>query len=126
MHDWIEFKEQIEVTTCRLDEFCAERKIRHIDFMHIDVQGAEGMVIEGTGEMLKHIGAIWIEVANVELYAGQTLRQDIQRRLETAGFKVLFEDMRGDEGDQFYLNTRHWRNRMYLLAKHIKRRLGGS
>lgn len=43
----------ISVDCWRLDDFCKARGIDHIDFIWMDVQGAERLVIEGASEILK-------------------------------------------------------------------------
>lgn len=52
-----------------------------IDFAHIDVQGAEMKVLNGGVRSFKKTKAIWIEVANIDLYEGQPLKPDICRKL---------------------------------------------
>ena len=42
---------KIEVSTRSLDSFCAEHDIDHIDFLWMDVQGAEKSVFAGASEM---------------------------------------------------------------------------
>ncbi len=116
MHGWIEFKDRIRVRTETLAAFCEARDIRRVDFIHMDVQGAEQLVLVGAGPTLRHITAIWLEVSDEAVYAGQALRGDIQRTLRAAGFVCSLEIMRGSEGDQFYVNLRRpavWR---YLAA----------
>lgn len=47
----------------RGDAYCREHKIDHIDFLKIDVEGAEHLVLEGFSDLLKHqkIGIIQFE-----------------------------------------------------------------
>lgn len=116
MYGWIEFKEAITVHTDTLDHFCHERGIGHIDFVHMDVQGAEHLVLAGATTMLPHITAIWLEVSDQELYAGQKLRTEIQQLMRRHGFRLGYELRREVDGDQFYLNTRSPRAWRYLAA----------
>lgn len=44
------------VRTMTLDRFCATRKIRHIDLLHVDVEGAEYLVFAG----MKTVRPTWI------------------------------------------------------------------
>lgn len=116
MHGWIEFKEAISVRTETLDNFCRSRGIEHIDLIHMDVQGAEHLVLDGAVGMLPHISAIWLEVSEQEFYAGQKLRGEIQAIMRAHGFHIGYEVRRIVEGDQLYLNTRHPRNWRYLAT----------
>lgn len=123
MHGWIEFKERIRVRTETLAAFCSARAIPHVDFIHMDVQGAEQLVLGGAGPMLRHVTALWLEVSDEAVYAGQALRTDLERTLRAAGFARSLEIMRGPEGDQFYVNLRAPRAWPYLAAVHLGRRL---
>ena len=117
MHGWIEFKESVTVRTDTLDHFCAQRRLDRIDFIQMDVQGAEQLVLAGAGSMLPNITAIWLEVAEQPLYAGQKLRTDIEAFMRRHGFALAFEVRREIEGDQFYVNARHTRTWPYLVAR---------
>jgi FkbM family methyltransferase len=120
MHGWIDFPKKIEVACDTLDSFCTNRGIPRIDFIHMDVQGAEALVLNGATLTLPRIGALWLEVANEELYSGQTLRPQIEALLKKHGFMLIFEDRRGIEGDQFYVNRRHARSWLLLLRHTFK------
>ena len=104
MFGWIEFKESVPVPCDTLDHFCAQRAIERIDFMQLDVQGAEALVLAGATAMLPRVQSIWMEVANREQYRGQKLRTEVESFLRRRGFVLTFEANRGDESDQFYVN----------------------
>ena len=53
-HPWIKFEKTITVSTCRLDDWCVENGVKRIDFIWMDVQGAEGDVIAGAAKTLRH------------------------------------------------------------------------
>jgi FkbM family methyltransferase len=117
MFGWLEFKEAITVQCTSLDEFCAERGLAHVDFIHLDVQGAEYLVLTGAARMLPAIGALWLEVANQELYRGQKLRADTEALLGAREFALAFGEDRGAEGDQFYVNLRSRDHRRWLARR---------
>jgi FkbM family methyltransferase len=123
MHGWIEFKEQITVPTGTLDDFCAQRGIDHVDFIQMDVQGAERLVLAGATAMLPHITAIWMEVSIREHYRGQALAGDITRVMREHGFKLAHTTYLGDatgEGDHLYLNLRHPRTWPYVATRRLR------
>jgi FkbM family methyltransferase len=79
-HSWCKF-DQAVVVVDKLDNFGYS-----IDFAHIDVQGAELLVLKGGEKTLRNAKAIWIEVSNIELYANQALRSQISSQLKQMGF----------------------------------------
>jgi hypothetical protein len=121
VYPWLRFEETLLVPTQTMDDFCAKRNMRRIDFVHMDVQGAEQLVLRGAAEMLPCIVAIWVEVAERELYASQPLRTQLEALFQKAGFRVTHQDLRGTEGDQFYINTRFWRCRWRLARLAVGR-----
>ena len=107
--NWLEFKEKINVETITLKKVIKERKISQIDFIHMDVQGAELAVLKGADNYLKHIKAIWLEVSNMELYEGQPLMCDIEKFMNSNGFTLIKTELEGEVGDQFYLNNEYFK-----------------
>ena len=126
MFGWIRFEETLRTQTDTLDSFCARRGIGNIDFIHLDVQGAESLVLRGAARMLPQVTAIWLEVSNRRLYAGQALRAEIESLMRAAGFVLTRQDMREIEGDQFYVNLRKlpaWRYVSGRLVRNAARRV---
>jgi 2-O-methyltransferase len=68
---WIKFEKTISVDTCRLDDWCAETGVKHVDFIWMDVQGAEQDVIKGASKILQETRFLYTEYSNNELYEGQ-------------------------------------------------------
>jgi FkbM family methyltransferase len=128
MHGWVKFNERIAVPTQTLDEFCRAQGIDHIDFIQMDVQGAERLVLNGATEMLPRITAIWLEVACCEHYRGQPLAADMERFMRQHGFRLAhasYRDPQYGEGDHLYLNMRCYRTWRHLVIRKIQR-IGGS
>lgn len=123
MHGWIEFKESITVPTGTLDDFCEQRRIPVIDFVQMDVQGAEQLVLSGATKMLPHITAVWVEVSTREHYRGQTLGPDITSFMRRNGFTLAHRIYLGDatgEGDHLYLNLRRPSTWIYSAARRLR------
>lgn len=104
---WLRFNEQVLVPATTLKQFCAENQIGAVDFIHMDVQGAELMVLDGAGDFIRNIRAIWLEVEAVELYKGQPLKEEVEAYLETRGFIKLADTVYDTAGDQFWV-CRAW------------------
>jgi FkbM family methyltransferase len=85
-HEWCRFDQSEEIDVLVLDDIETSLNVP-IDYAHIDVQGAEMMVLKGGRKTFSKTTAIWIEVANVELYEGQPMKRDIQLFMESIGMK---------------------------------------
>ncbi len=119
---WIEFREQITVPTMRLEKFCQDRRIKRIDYVHMDVQGAELRVLEGAGSKIRDIGLIWMEVSFQPAYEGQPLEPQATQWMQSKGFRKIVQVSYGSEGDALYLNMRRpgaWFG--YLLLSVLRR-----
>jgi hypothetical protein len=90
-YPWLEFLGTMRVNTERLDHLAARLGLPHIDFLHLDVQGAELLVLRGAGDLLPRIHTVWLEVEDVPLYRGQPLRADVRDFMERRGFVNLLE-----------------------------------
>ncbi|MBS0338757.1 MAG: FkbM family methyltransferase [Proteobacteria bacterium] len=82
-------QKEIRVETIRLDTFMRERGIAGIDVLWMDVQGAEGRVLEGLGERLRDLRCLHMEVEFFEIYKGQSLFGDVDPWLRARGFRLL-------------------------------------
>lgn len=79
---------EIEVTT--LDAFCQSQGIDEIDFLQIDVQGADLQVLEGASWLLERsVLAIKVEVEFTKSYANQPLFRDVDQYLTNHGFTLF-------------------------------------
>ena len=84
----LDFSFEIDTTT--LDTFCQEEGVNEIDFMQIDVQGADLDVLEGAVNIL-NCGtlAIQIEVEFSHLYTNQPLFADVDTFLRKHDFTLF-------------------------------------
>lgn len=117
MPDWLNFDKVIEVETMTLDFFLEKNKITTIDFIHMDVQGAELKVLEGAKENIKKIKTIWLEVSNIEIYKEQPLRDEVEKFMKKNYFQLIKSEFSGDFGDQFYVNKRYFKTISFLKNK---------
>jgi FkbM family methyltransferase len=104
-HPWLKFEQTITVETNTLQRVCADRNIAQIDFMHIDVQGAELQVLRGAGDLLKRVKLIWMEVEAVPLYQSQPLKTDVEAFMQGYGFTKLKDTVNEVAGDQLYISS---------------------
>ena len=106
-HPWCKFEREVKVKSVRLDTFCEGKNIKNIDFIWMDVQGAEDLVFEGACKILKSTHHIYTEYSNKELYESQPTLKRILDRLKD--FVVLESFVDGDRGDVLLRNTNYER-----------------
>jgi len=81
---------QIEVETMTLDALCQAEAIDKIDFLQLDVQGAELAVLQGAASLLaRSVLAVVSEVEFNHTYLGQPLFSDIDQHLRQQGFSLF-------------------------------------
>lgn len=100
----VTFGATIPVPTITLDTFCRLHKVPKIDFIWMDVQGAEESVFRGGRRMLPSVHYLYTEYANVPLYEGSKPLTELMTWLP--GFELV-EDYRSwsDGGDALLVNT---------------------
>jgi FkbM family methyltransferase len=119
VHPWLKFKETITIDTETLDNFCINESLATIDFIHMDVQGAELMVLQGGQKMLPKIKSIWLEVERIALYEKQALKKDIEDFLHKNGFICIINKVNYVAGDQFWVQEAYFNS----LDKDVKTQL---
>lgn len=87
-HPNIEFNEEITVNAISIDEFTVQHNIPKVDFLWLDLQGAELLTLQGAKNNLKNINCIYTEVSLVETYKNVPLYKDIKEYLHGFGFRV--------------------------------------
>ena len=121
-HPWVHFDSAVEVETGRLDELARRYGLEGIDYIHMDVQGAELCVLDGAGPLLDSIRVIWMEVEAKPLYKDQPLKKDVERYMKRHGFEVRLDTVDAVSGDQLYVNTRFYPRSS--LRTRVLRRIG--
>jgi len=76
-HPWVEFNDVVSVPVTTLDSWCEQNNVGNIDFMWMDVQGAEMDVFQGARRTLDKVRYIFTEYSDEELYEGQAPLQTI-------------------------------------------------
>jgi len=89
-------KSTSELQTVSLDDFTARHGIESVDFVKIDIQGAELEVFQGGGNTLKDVVLMVSEVEFVPIYVGQPLFGDVCAHLDANG--MMFHKFLGVAG----------------------------
>ena len=82
---WCTVERRVPVATRRLDDIA---KIENIDFLKIDIQGAELMVFEHAQKRLANCLVIQTEVEFLPMYEGQPLFSEVELFLRRHGFLI--------------------------------------
>jgi len=88
-HPWCTFDRKIKVSITTIDNFCRAKNIQEIHFLWMDVQGAEGLVLEGAQNMLKNIHFIYAECIDAEYYEGEWSFNKLSQYLFDRGWSLL-------------------------------------
>lgn len=109
-HPWCKFGRTEEVNVDTLDNIVSNAIMgaRRLEFIHIDVQGFELEVFRGGLQSLKMVKAVWCEVSNRPLYAGQALKGQVLKFMSQQGLYVK-KDTCGnrDSGDVLFVRRQY-------------------
>ena len=96
---WCEFNKTIEVDSVTLDSFFEKEELKKIDFVWMDVQGAEDLVFEGAKHLLTNnkIDYIYTEYSNRELYENQMNLKQIMKILDNYEIIDFFNESGGTD-----------------------------
>lgn len=85
------------VQSVKLDTFVEQNKIKSIDFMWLDCQGAEDIVIAGgVNTFANKVKYLYTEYSNQEIYAGEPKLSQIIKSLKTYAIMDLQPNQNGD------------------------------
>ena len=88
---WCKFKEPIKVKTVRIETYCSEKDIKNIDFVWMDVQGAEREVLSGFGQIIEKTKYIFTEYSDKELYENGAMSKDSILELLGKDWKIVHD-----------------------------------
>jgi hypothetical protein len=98
-------KGQVKLKTVRLDKFC-QNKMEGINFVNLDIQGAELMALRGMGNLLDNVDYIYLEVNLIHVYKGGTRLHQLDYFLGKKGFlRVEMKMTKAHWGDAFYIKS---------------------
>ena len=118
-NSFLDFKDKIEVETITLKSFCDKHKLTAIDFIHMDVQGGELMVLQGAFDLISSIKVIWLEVSRIDFYKDQPLVDDIKKFMVANQFSLLLDGLDSFQGDHLYISKLHFSTFQIFLFKQL-------
>ncbi len=106
-YPWLTFGEKTRVKVVKPETFIKDKNINRIHLIHLDVQGAELLVLKGFSHFLRNVDFIWLEVSSTTFYKNQPLNSDVGNFLKTSKFRKIkcLVDKAGN-GDELWLNER--------------------
>jgi FkbM family methyltransferase len=101
-HPTVKFEKQISVPTMTLELWAQQYGIRRVDFLWLDMQGAELRALKGLGKVIETARGLHVEVSTKESYAGAPLYPELAAWMNERGLKVKNERFEGSQGDVFF------------------------
>jgi len=94
--------EKIQVPSIRLDTFMDAVGIEKVDYLKIDLQGADLAVIRSAGNPIYDIRRISMEVqiTPIELCQGSSTRHDILTYLSARGFRLVDDERQSNNQEE--------------------------
>jgi len=80
-------REGIDVDTVTIEYFCEENNITSVDFIHMDIQGAEYYAIKGMGKKIKP-KIIYCETFEYDSYENSLSRDDLDNLMFSLGYSI--------------------------------------
>ena len=121
--DLYKSQEIIEVSSTTLSSFMEQQKIKSVDIIWMDLQGAELKALKGLSDRLDDVHFIFIEVEFFEIYSGQPLWKDIKKFLKKNSFiPVGFTDRSEHFGNAVFVNAQKmsWVNKLYFRFRGLR------
>ncbi len=104
MHPEVTYVGETKKVAKTLDMVADRTGIHGYEFLNLDVQGAEQMVLNGGLRFLKGVNYVYSEVNAEELYKGCTLKPEFDAFLDEQGFDCVETEMTHFQwGDSFYV-----------------------
>ncbi len=98
---------KIIVKSIKLDNWVTNNDIDSIDFIWIDVQGAEKEVIEGSKKILNKVKFIQLEYGETSYEGGMTKKETLDMMIDK-GFELILDyNPNNLSGDFLFKNTKH-------------------
>ncbi len=102
-HADVSFTGSLEMTTTRVDTALKEFDLKGIDFLNIDLQGAELLALRSMGDLIHNFKYAYVEVNREDVYKGCAQIADIDAFLGIHGFVRKEVEWVGGWGDAIYI-----------------------
>lgn len=105
VHPEVKYINKLSMKMRRIDKI--DYDFSGLDFLNIDLQGAELLALKGMGELINQFKYAYLEVNWDELYKGCPLFNELSEWMEEKGFKVIEYKKSGGHGwgDCFFMRN---------------------
>ncbi len=95
-------EEKVSVPGIRLDTFMNYLSIKRVDWLKIDAQGHDFSVVKSSGDQIKNIRKITLEVSvtPIPLYAGAATKDEIIEYMENFNFTLIESEFQSSGQEQ--------------------------
>ena len=127
--DWIKIKKKIKIKTIKLSDFCKEKKISKICYIHCDTQGNDLRVFEGLGFYRNLVQKGVLEsIVNpkLSLYNYSANLKKIKKRFKQWGYKIdIVHEFhkRNPERNIYFTNSKILENDYFIFPTEKNMRL---
>ncbi len=119
----VTFPLEITVPTITLDDWGKQHKCTRLDFLWLDMQGAELAMMQSAPGLLSTVRVIHLEVSTVELYENNPLYSEVRLWLENQGFRLdTKEIISGSSGNALFIrqNVRlRWDRLLHVMLRKV-------
>ncbi len=99
VHPDVYYVKDVPVKLNRIDSLFEDDDFKDkVDFLNIDLQGAELMALNGMGDLLKWFNSAYLEVNKNHLYEGCVLVEELDQFMATKGFERVETKWAGNTG----------------------------
>lgn len=102
-HPEVHYVADIPMQTRRLDHIFSQDDLADVDFLNMDIQGAEMLALRGMGDLLYSFKWLYLEVNRAEVYEKCAHVNDLDLFLNGFGFKRVETLWVGNWGDALYI-----------------------
>jgi len=90
LYPYVHFNQEVQVLTSTLSDIKKSHNLPPADYLVVDVQGAELLVLKGLDQqMISEMKYAFLEVSRVEVYKGQALFGEINDWMESNNFACV-------------------------------------
>lgn len=89
----VKYEKDISVRTTTIDAWAAENDVSRIDFLFLDIEGAEFEAMKAAPRMMKKVKVIFSETGFVPLFKGRPPFGELRAWLEKQGFRLVASEI---------------------------------